>query len=100
MNISAFIFTQYFDDISDDSVRLHLREIGKIPLLSAEEELALAQRVVAGEKRAKDKMAEAKADAYSQKSLYLMEGAVATQRVSSAGAEETRGNVLQTVSLQ
>ena len=50
---------QYFDDISDDSVRLHLREIGKIPLLSAEEELELAQRVVAGEKRAKDKMAEA-----------------------------------------
>lgn len=29
-----------------------------------------------------DKMAEAKADAFSQKSLYLMEGAVATQRVS------------------
>ena len=50
---------QYFDDISDDSVRLHLREIGKIPLLTAEEELALAQRVKAGEKRAKDKMAEA-----------------------------------------
>jgi RNA polymerase primary sigma factor len=50
---------QYFDDISDDSVRLHLREIGKIPLLSAEEELALAQRVVNGDKRAKDKMAEA-----------------------------------------
>ena len=46
-----------------------------------------------------DKMAEAKADAFSQKSLYLMEGAVATQRGSSAGAEETRGNVLQTVSL-
>ena len=36
---------QYFDDASDDSVRLYLREIGKIPLLSAEEELALAQRV-------------------------------------------------------
>lgn len=50
---------QYFDDISDDSVRLHLREIGKIPLLSAEEELALAKRVVDGDKRAKDKMAEA-----------------------------------------
>ena len=28
---------QYFDDISDDSVRLHLREIGKIPLLNAQE---------------------------------------------------------------
>jgi RNA polymerase primary sigma factor len=50
---------QYLDDISDDSVRLHLREIGKIPLLSGEEELELAQRVVAGDKRAKDKMAEA-----------------------------------------
>lgn len=50
---------QYFDDVSDDSVRLYLREIGKIPLLNAVEELALAQRVVAGEKRAKDKMAEA-----------------------------------------
>jgi RNA polymerase primary sigma factor len=49
----------YLDDIADDSVRLYLREIGKIPLLNAEEELALAQRVVAGDKIAKDKMAEA-----------------------------------------
>ena len=49
----------YLDDIADDSVRLYLREIGKIPLLNAEEELALAQRVVAGDKDAKDKMAEA-----------------------------------------
>ncbi|HTB49112.1 MAG TPA: RNA polymerase sigma factor RpoD [Verrucomicrobiae bacterium] len=47
------------DDVADDSVRLYLREIGKIPLLNAEEELALAQRVVAGDKDAKDKMAEA-----------------------------------------
>ncbi len=49
----------YLDDIADDSVRLYLREIGKIPLLNAEEELALANRVVAGDKGAKDKMAEA-----------------------------------------
>jgi RNA polymerase primary sigma factor len=49
----------YMDDIADDSVRLYLREIGKIPLLNAEQELALAKRVVAGDKDAKDKMAEA-----------------------------------------
>jgi RNA polymerase primary sigma factor len=49
----------YLDDIADDSVRLYLREIGKIPLLNAEDELALAQRVVAGDKDAKDQMAEA-----------------------------------------
>jgi RNA polymerase primary sigma factor len=47
------------DDVADDSVRLYLREIGKIPLLNSEEELALAQRVVAGEQKAKDMMAEA-----------------------------------------
>lgn len=51
--------TDFSDDISDDSVRLYLREIGKIPLLKPDEELALAQRVVKGEKKAKDKMAEA-----------------------------------------
>jgi RNA polymerase primary sigma factor len=51
--------TSYIDDIADDSVRLYLREIGKIPLLTSEQELALAQRVVAGEKKAKDQMAEA-----------------------------------------
>jgi RNA polymerase primary sigma factor len=47
------------DDVADDSVRLYLREIGKIPLLNAEQELALAHQVVAGDREAKDKMAEA-----------------------------------------
>ncbi len=47
------------EDIADDSVRLYLREIGKIPLLNSEEELELAHRVKNGEQEAKDKMAEA-----------------------------------------
>ena len=50
-----------YDDIADDSVKLYLREIGKIPLLSAEEEFELAQKVIHGnekeKKRARDKMA-------------------------------------------
>lgn len=45
--------------ISDDSVRMYLREIGKVPLLTAQEEVKLAKRVQAGDQVAKKRLAEA-----------------------------------------
>ena len=43
----------------EDPVRMYLKEIGKVPLLSAEEEISLAQRMENGDEEAKKRLAEA-----------------------------------------
>jgi RNA polymerase primary sigma factor len=45
--------------VSSDPVRMYLREIGKVPLLTAEEEVSLAKRVEAGDKEAEEYLAKA-----------------------------------------
>ena len=50
--------TSYEGISVDDPVRMYLREIGKIPLLSYDKELELAKRILDGDEEAKQKLAE------------------------------------------
>ncbi len=43
----------------DDPVRMYLKEIGKVPLLTADEEIEIAKQLEAGDESAKQKLAEA-----------------------------------------
>lgn len=56
---NSALYKSIGDVAVDDPVKMYLKDIGKVPLLSSEEEVELAQRMLEGDEEAKRKLSEA-----------------------------------------
>ena len=56
---ASALYKSIGDVVVDDPVKMYLKDIGKVPLLTSEEEVELAQRMMEGDEEAKRKLSEA-----------------------------------------